>query len=72
MDEAIDRAVADMTLGGAISLAAQRKAMRVGVEAPDSFRQYMALYIREQATCLYSAGLVANLEKYWTARPATR
>jgi thioesterase DpgC len=72
MDEAIDRAVADMTLGGAISLAAQRKAMRVGVETPDSFRQYMALYIREQATCLYSAGLVANLEKYWTARPATR
>jgi thioesterase DpgC len=68
MDEAIDRAIADMTEGGAVSLAAQRKAMRVGVESPDLFRQYMALYIREQATCLYSAGLVANLEKYWTAR----
>jgi (3,5-dihydroxyphenyl)acetyl-CoA 1,2-dioxygenase len=71
MDAAIDRAVVDITEGGAISVAAQRKAMRVGVETPDTFRQYMALYIREQATCLYSEGLVANLERYWTARALT-
>ncbi len=72
MDEVIDRAIADITEGGAISLAAQRKAMRVAVETPDTFRQYMALYIREQATCLYSPGLVANLEKYWTTRTLSR
>ena len=72
MDEAIDRAIDDITEGGSVSLAAQRKAMRVGVEAPDTFRQYMALYIREQATCLYSDGLVTNLEKYWTRRTPTR
>lgn len=72
MDEVIDRTIAEMTEGGAISVAAQRKAMRVGAESPDTFRQYMALYIREQATCLYSEGLVANLEKYWTARNPSR
>ena len=68
MDEAIDRAIADMTEGGTISVAAQRKALRVGAEPLDTFREYMALYIREQATCLYSEELVTNLEKFWNAR----
>ena len=68
MDEAIDRAIADMTEGGAISVAAQRKALRVGAEPLDAFREYMALYIREQATCLYSEELVTNLEKFRNAR----
>jgi thioesterase DpgC len=68
MDEAIDRAVADVTDGGAISVAAQRKALRAGAEPLDTFRRYLALYIREQAACLYSDELVANLEKFWTAR----
>jgi thioesterase DpgC len=71
MDEAIDRTIAATTEGGAVSVAAQRKAMRVGVETPDTFRRYMALYIREQAACLYSEGLVANLEKYWNAQNRT-
>ena len=68
MDEAIDRTVADITDGGLISMAAQRKALRAGAEPLDAFRQYMALYIREQATCLYSEDLVANLEKFWSAQ----
>ena len=68
MDEAIERAIADITEGGAIAVAAQRKALRVGAEPLDTFREYMALYIREQASCLYSEDLVANLEKFWSAR----
>jgi thioesterase DpgC len=72
MDEAIDRAIAETTEGGAISVAAQRKALRAGAEPLDTFRQYMALYIREQASCLYSGELVANLEKFWAAAGRTR
>ena len=68
MDDAIDRAVSDVTEGGAISVAAQRKALRVGAETLDTFRRYMALYIREQARCLYSDALATNLERFWTAR----
>src|SRR5262245_2888807 len=77
MDEAIDRAIGDISEGGAIAVAAQRKALRVGAEPLDTFREYMALYIREQARCLYSEALVSNLERFWrtrrsraTARPA--
>ena len=68
MDEAMDRAIAEITEGGVISMAAQRKALRAGAEPLDTFREYMALYIREQATCLYSDELVTNLEKFWNAR----
>jgi thioesterase DpgC len=68
MDEAIDRAVANVTDGGVISVAAQRKALRAGAEPIDTFRAYLALYVREQAACLYSDELVANLEKFWTGR----
>jgi hypothetical protein len=28
----------------------------------------MALYAREQAQCLYSPGLISNLERNWNAR----
>lgn len=35
---------------------------------PPVFREYMAVYIREQATCFYSEELLINLEKFWNAR----
>jgi hypothetical protein len=28
----------------------------------------MALYVREQALCMYSDGLIANLRTYWNAQ----
>ena len=67
MDDAIGRAVAELTESGAVSVAAQRRAIRAGTETLDVFRQYLALYSREQALCLYSDGLIANLESYWKA-----
>ncbi len=46
--------------------------MRVGHEPLDVFRRYMATYAREQAHCLYSPALIANLERNWNAtKPAT-
>jgi thioesterase DpgC len=67
MDEAIADAVAAVTGGGVISAGANRKALRIGHEARDLFRQYMALYCREQATCQFSPTLIRNLERNWRA-----
>jgi thioesterase DpgC len=68
MDAAIDRAAAELTSSGMISLVANRKALRVGQEPLDRFRQYMSNYAQEQAYCLYSPALIDNLERNWDAR----
>jgi thioesterase DpgC len=67
MDEAIRQAVAKVTGAGVISTGANRKAIRLGQESLDQFRQYMALYCREQGNCHFSPGLIANLERNWKA-----
>jgi (3,5-dihydroxyphenyl)acetyl-CoA 1,2-dioxygenase len=56
-----------LTGSGLISAAANRRAMRVGQEPLDVFREYMATYAREQAYCHLSPALVANLETHWNA-----
>ena len=38
-----------------------------GPEPLEMFRQYFAVYAREQAYCHFSPALIANLEKYWNA-----
>ena len=68
MDAAIERAVANATGAGVISAGANRKAIRVGQEPLDLFRQYMALYCREQGDCHFSPALIANLERNWEAK----
>jgi thioesterase DpgC len=72
MDEAIARAAAAVTDGGVISAGANRKAIRLGHEPRDLFRQYMALYCREQATCQFSPTLIENLERNWRAADRPR
>ena len=68
MDAAIERNAAQLVGSGVVSAAANRKALRLGEETVDEFRQYMAVYAREQARCMYSAALIANLERNWDAR----
>ena len=67
MDEAIRQVVDKVTGAGTISAGANRKAIRLGLESPDEFRRYMALYSREQANCHFSPALIANLKKNWNA-----
>ncbi len=67
MDEALERTVQALTSSGVVSAAGNRKAIRVGQESIDQFRQYMAVYCREQAYCHYSPQLIANLEQNWNA-----
>ena len=51
-----------------VNAAANRRALRVGQEPLDLFREYMSTYAREQADCHLSPALVYNLEAHWTAR----
>jgi thioesterase DpgC len=67
MDAALARAVDGMTNSGVVSAVANRRAVRVGQEPLDLFREYLAVYAREQAYCHFSPALIANLERYWNA-----
>jgi thioesterase DpgC len=53
---------------GMVSASGNRKALRVQTEPLDRFREYMALYAREQALCHLSGQLIANLERHWQAQ----
>jgi thioesterase DpgC len=67
MDEAIEARAAALSTAGAVSGSANRAALRVGQEPLDIFRQYMAVYAREQAYCHFSPALIRNLEENWRA-----
>jgi enoyl-CoA hydratase/carnithine racemase len=67
MDEAIEARTEALTSSGLVNAAANRRAMRIGEEPLDVFRQYMATFSREQAYCHLSPALVSNLEEHWNA-----
>ena len=67
MDGALDHVIAGLTNSGAISAAANRRALRIGEEPFDIFRQYFSAYARDQAYCHFSPALIANLEREWSA-----
>ena len=64
----IERDAAQLVSAGAVSAAANRKAIRLGEETLDELRIYLAVYAREQARCMYSPALIENLERNWQAR----
>jgi (3,5-dihydroxyphenyl)acetyl-CoA 1,2-dioxygenase len=67
MDAAVETRVAALTSSGLVNAAGNRRAMRVGAETLDLFREYMAMFCREQAYCHFSPALVRNLEEHWNA-----
>jgi thioesterase DpgC len=67
MDETVERRAADLQTAGAVSGVANRRALRVAQEPLDVFREYMAVYAREQARCYLSPALIRNLEENWRA-----
>ena len=67
MDAAVARRVEALTSSGLVNAAGNRRALRVGAEPLDLFRQYMATFCREQAYCHLSPALVRNLEQHWNA-----
>jgi (3,5-dihydroxyphenyl)acetyl-CoA 1,2-dioxygenase len=68
----IDQAIMDvaerLSSSGVVSAASNRRSFRIGHETLDQFRQYMAVYSREQAYCHFSTALISNLERYWNAQ----
>jgi thioesterase DpgC len=68
MDRAIERVVEKLTGSGVVSAAGNRRAFRVAQEPLDLFREYFAMYAREQAYCHFSPALIENLERNWNAK----
>lgn len=67
VDAAIEAQVEALTSSGLVNAAANRRALRIGQEPLDVFRQYMATFAKEQAYCHLSPALVSNLEEHWNA-----
>jgi (3,5-dihydroxyphenyl)acetyl-CoA 1,2-dioxygenase len=68
MDAAIEERVSRLTNSGVVSAAGNRRAFRIAEEPLDLFRNYMAIYAREQAYCHFSPALISNLERHWNAQ----
>ncbi|WP_421994832.1 enoyl-CoA hydratase/isomerase family protein [Reyranella sp.] len=68
MDATIARVIDRLTGSGAVGAIGNRRALRLAAEPLDLFRQYAALYAREQAWCHFSPALIANLEQFWNAQ----
>jgi thioesterase DpgC len=68
IDATIERCIDRLTGSGAVGAIGNRRALRLAAEPFDSFRQYAALYAREQALCHFSPALISNLEKFWNAQ----
>ena len=67
VDAALDARIEALTSSGLVNAAANRRALRIGEEPLEMFRNYMATFCREQAYCHLSPALVANLEQHWNA-----
>jgi thioesterase DpgC len=68
VDRTIVRVIDRLTGSGAVGAIGNRRALRLSAEPFDTFRQYAALYAREQAWCHFSPALIANLEQFWNAQ----
>ena len=68
MDATIDYVIDRITTSGSVGAIGNRRALRLAAEQFDTFRQYAALYAREQALCHFSPALISNLEKFWNAQ----
>jgi enoyl-CoA hydratase/carnithine racemase len=67
VDAALSARIEALTSSGLVNAAANRRALRIGQEPLDVFREYMATFSREQAYCHLSPALVRNLEEHWRA-----
>jgi (3,5-dihydroxyphenyl)acetyl-CoA 1,2-dioxygenase len=68
IDATIERVIDRLTTSGTVGAIGNRRALRLAAEPFDTFRQYAALYAREQALCHFSPALIENLEKFWNAQ----
>ena len=67
LDGALAARIEALTDSGLVDAIANRRAIRIGQEPLELYREYMSLYAREQASCHLSPQLVRNLEHNWNA-----
>ena len=67
MDTALEATIAALQSSGVVSAAGNRKAIRIGQEPIDLFRQYMAVYAREQASVSLQPAADRKSEQNWNA-----
>jgi (3,5-dihydroxyphenyl)acetyl-CoA 1,2-dioxygenase len=67
LDGALAARIEALTDSGLVNAIANRRAIRIGQEPLERYREYMSLYAREQASCHLSPQLVRNLELNWDA-----
>jgi len=67
LDGALAARIEALTDSGLVNAIANRRAIRIGQEPLERYREYMSLYAREQANCHLSPQLVHNLEHNWDA-----
>lgn len=72
LDGAIAQAIERIVANGSVSTAANRRALRLGQEPDDAFREYMAAYVEDQARCMFAGDLAETLERRWLARGSRR
>jgi thioesterase DpgC len=70
VEEAIESAARAFLSSGQVSLAGNRKALRISMEPMSVFREYMAHFSLAQADCHFSPALVENLESHWIRKRA--
>ncbi len=68
LEAALQARIGALTDSGLVNAVANRRAIRIGQEPFELYREYMSLYAREQAACHLSPQLVRNLEQNWDAR----
>jgi thioesterase DpgC len=68
IDGAVENMTQRLTNSGVVSIASNRRAFRIAAEPLNLFREYMAVYAREQADCHFSPALITNLERFWGAQ----
>jgi len=65
---ALDVVVHHLRCSSVVTTSGTRRAFRVAQEPLDLFREYFAMYAREQAYCHFSPALIENLERNWNAK----
>jgi thioesterase DpgC len=72
IEEALHNIVKEVSENGIHGMISNRKAFRIGVEPVETFRNYMEMFSKEQAQCMYNNEIIKNLEDFWGERLARR
>ena len=65
MDNVINNRVQEFKNSGLVGASFNKRALTLGEENINQFREYMSIYCHDQAYCHFSKELISNLEKYW-------